>query len=85
MTYRTGALIGEDGCFDRTGFEAGIAADAVFGHDEEPPGALRVLSLTLLDAVDGTDIHAGAFPFTDILNDYVRHAASDDGKLTGPF
>jgi hypothetical protein len=78
-------LVGEDGPLYGTGLEAGIAANAVFGHDEEPAGALRVLSLRLLDAVDGTNIHARAFALTDVLNDDVRHVASDDGKFSGSF
>jgi hypothetical protein len=78
-------LIGEDCRLDGTGLETGIAAHAVLGDDKKPARALRVLSLTLLDAVDGTNIHAGAFPFTDIFNDDVRHTASDDGKFSGSF
>src|SRR6185503_6665261 len=69
--------VGEDGSLDRAGFQAGVTAHAVLGDDQVPARGFGVLTVSLLDAVDGTDVHAGALPFADVLHDFVSHASSE--------
>src|SRR6185295_14888140 len=75
-------LVGKNRSLDRAGLQARVAAHAVLRDDEEPAGALRVLSFPLLDAVHGADVDAGALAFTDILHDQVRHGTSDGGPIS---
>src|SRR5688572_5645582 len=74
----------EDGPLDRTRFQAGVAAHAVFGHHEEPLRALGVLAVPRLDAVHGTDVDTRALALADVLDDHVRHDSSYCSGLSSP-
>jgi hypothetical protein len=76
-----GAQVGENGSLDRAGFRQALQL-TVLGDDQIPARPLGVLTVCLLDAVDGADVHAGALPFADVLHDF---AGSSSSSLAAPF